>query len=150
VESRFLGRSFLAVLSGYFATTIVIVVLTVLAARLLIPIELLKQNPPGYTQQYLIANFLYSFLAAALGGWVTGRLAPQHPLAHAGALTAVMLAVAATEMASRAGGNAAYSQPSWYGWSIVCVGAAGALTGGWILARQMRKSSNTSANGPPT
>ncbi|MFN8574677.1 MAG: hypothetical protein U0132_21670 [Gemmatimonadaceae bacterium] len=129
-------------LSGYFATTILIVVLTVLAARLLIPLELLKQNPPGYTQQYLIANFIYSFLAAALGGWITARLAPQHPLAHAGALTAVMLIVAASEMASRARGNVTPSQPSWYGWSIVCVGAVGALAGGWLLSRQLRRPSD--------
>ncbi len=149
MEGRFLGRSLLAVLSGYFATTIVIVALTVLAARLLIPLELLKQNPPGYTQQYLVANFIYSFLAAALGGWITARLAPQHPLAHAGALMAVMLVVAATEMASRARGGVTSAQPSWYGWSIVCVGAVGALTGGWLLTRQMAKGKPNMAGAPP-
>ncbi|MFN8581051.1 MAG: hypothetical protein U0163_08770 [Gemmatimonadaceae bacterium] len=124
MQGRLLGRSLLAVLSGYFATTIVIVVLTVIAARMLIPIELLQQSPPGYTQQYLIANFIYSFLAAALGGWVTARLAPEHHFAHAGALTAVMLIVAAGEMASRARDATPPAQPSWYGWTMVCVGAA--------------------------
>lgn len=143
MEARFIGRSVLAVLSGYFATTIVVVVLTVLAARLFIPLELLQRTPPGYTSSYLVANFIYSFLAAALGGWITARLAPTNPLAHAGALTGVMLIVAASEMASRARSSVPPSQPTWYGWSIVCVGAVGALCGGWLLARRRAQAASS-------
>ena len=81
IESRQLGRSFLAVLSGYLALAVAVVAMTPIAIWLFIPAELLKQRPPAYTDAYIVSNFVYSFVAAVLGGWVTARMAPRSPFA---------------------------------------------------------------------
>jgi len=134
-----MGRSFLALLSGYAAIVIIIMVITPLAARLLIPAEMLAAKPPLLTDAYLASNFVYGFGAAVLGGWLTAMMAPRKPMAHAGALAMVLLAFAAIGMVGASGGGAeaamATGQPSWYGPGTAAVGILGALAGGWLRSR---------------
>lgn len=137
MQGRLLGRSLLAVLSGYFALAIVVVILTPVAARLFIPRELLLETPPRYTTAYIVANYVYSFAGAVLGGWVTGRLAPAKPLAHGATLGGVMVLIAISD-AIRAANLAAGSVPAWYGWTIALTGAVGASVGGWWRDRQLK------------
>ncbi len=139
IESRLLGRSFLAVLSGYLALALAVVLLTPVAVWLFIPRELLKQGTPAYTDAYIISNFVYSFAAAILGGWVTARMAPKSPFAHGGALACVMVIFALGDILARGAPEAAARQPSWYGWAVSLTGAAGALVGGWLRARQVQQ-----------
>ena len=138
IESRHLGRSFLAVLSGYLALAVAVVAMTPIAIWLFIPAELLKQRPPAYTDAYIVSNFVYSFVAAVLGGWVTARMAPRSPLAHAGALAGVMVIFALGDILAKGVPEAAAHQPSWYGWAVALTGAVGALAGGWLRARQLQ------------
>lgn len=149
IESRLLGRSFLAVLSGYLALAVAVVVMTPVAVWLFIPAELLKQRPPAYTDAYIISNFVYSFAAAVLGGWVTGRLAPRNPFAHGGALACVMVIFAIGDILAKGAREAAAQQPSWYGWAIALTGAAGALAGGWLRARQVQHVATPSGSPEP-
>ena len=134
-----MGRSFLALLSGYAAIVVVIMVLTPLAARLLIPAEMLAIKPPHVTTAYLASNFIYGFGAALLGGWLTAMMAPRNPLAHAGALAAVILAFAVIGLLGTTPAEveaaSATGQPSWYGPGTAAVGIVGALLGGWLRAR---------------
>lgn len=143
IESRLLGRSFLAILSGYLTLAIAVVLLTPVAVWLFIPAEMLKQRPPMYTDAYIVSNFVYSFGAAVLGGWVTARMAPRSPLHHAGALAAVMGIFALGDVLGKGAAEAAAHQPSWYGWAVALTGAAGALAGGWIRARQLQQAGDS-------
>ena len=68
IESPLLVRSFLAVLAGYLAMAIAVVVMTPLAVWLFIPAEMLRKGQPSYTDEYVISNFVYSFGAAVFGG----------------------------------------------------------------------------------
>ena len=140
IESRLLGRSFLAVLAGYLALAVAVVVLTPVAVWLFIPAEMLKKGVPTYTNAYIISNFVYSFGAAVLGGWVTARLAPKSPFPHSIALAFVMLIFALSDILAKGATEAAANQPSWYGWSVALTGAAGALVGGWFRSRQMQRT----------
>jgi hypothetical protein len=134
-----MGRSFLALLSGYATIVIIVLVLTPLAARLLIPAEMLAAKPPQLTSAYLASNFVYGFGAAVLGGWLTAMMAPRKPMAHAGALAVVLLAFAAIGMLGAADGGTeaamATGQPPWYGPGTAVVGILGALAGGWLRSR---------------
>lgn len=134
-----MGRSFLALLSGYATIVLVVLVLTPLAARLLIPAEMLAAKPPQLTTAYLASNFVYGFGAAMLGGWLTAMMAPRKPMAHAGALALVLLAFAVLGTVGAASGGAeaaiATGQPSWYGPGTAVVGILGALAGGWLRSR---------------
>jgi hypothetical protein len=136
IESRLLGRSFLAVLAGYLTLALAVVLLTPVAVWLFIPAEMLKRQPPAYTQAYIVANFVYSFVAASLGGWVTARLAPKAPLPHAGALAAMMMLFAVSDIVAGGASASARNQPAWYGWAIALTGVVGALLGGWVRAHQ--------------
>jgi len=145
IQSRLLGRSFLAVLSGYLTVAILVVLITPLAVWLFIPADLLKQGKSAYTDAYIISNFVYSFGAAVVGGWVAGWMAPRNPYAHGGALAAVMLAFALGDILASKAPEIAARQPSWYGWAVALTGAAGALVGGWIRARQRQRPNDTAA-----
>ncbi|MBV6522642.1 MAG: hypothetical protein MNPFHGCM_02790 [Gemmatimonadaceae bacterium] len=147
-QSRLLGRSFLAILSGYLAMAILVVVLTPVAVWLFIPAEALKLRPVPYTTAYIVSNFTYSFAAAVAGGWLAARMAPRRPLEHGGALAGVMAMLALGAVLSKGSPASATNQPSWYGWSVALTGAAGALAGGWLRVRQLQRGSGPGTMAP--
>ena len=93
-------RSVLAVLAGYFAMAVAVVVFTVACVKAL---HLQSGHP---TPGYLVANLVYSLLAAVLGGWVAAKIAGYRPLQHGLALGLLMLI------------HPAPGQPLWYAWAL--------------------------------
>lgn len=127
-------RSLAAVVAGYLTMALVVILGTVAATAAFVPggLAALRAGaaagvvPAGY----LAANLVVSLLAAMLGGWVAARVATRAPLAHAASL-AIAVAVFGLVTALR---PAAPGQPAWYPWTIVVLGTAGVLLGGWIRA----------------
>ena len=97
--------------------------------------------PP--TPPYLVLNLAYSFGAAALAGWVAGRLAPRMPLGHAAAVAGVMI------MMSLGGGGggeppSVTGVPTWYGPVLTALMPVGALLGGWLSVRGASRNPDSS------
>jgi hypothetical protein len=127
-------RSVLSVIVGYVVVAIVVVVTTMLAAMALIPgarNAMKSGTHPPPTRAYLVANLACSVLAAVAGGYVTAVMAIVAPLQHAAAL-AVLFAV--VSLATSRGGRPQPGQPRWYPLTILVLGVAGALAGGWLRA----------------
>jgi hypothetical protein len=78
-------RSFLAVIAGFAVMFVIVIVCTILCLGLMH----LKSGHP--TPGYLVINVVYSLSAAAVGGWVTGRVSGFRPIAHGVALALLML-----------------------------------------------------------
>lgn len=129
-----LARTFIAVISGFLAMTLLVIAGTVAATALLVPGGLHavqgQAAPAHLPPAYLAANLAISLAAAVAGGWLAARLAATAPLAHAAALAGVVLVMSVGSMPAAHPG-----QPAWYGWAIAVVGAAGALAGGWLRLR---------------
>jgi hypothetical protein len=123
-------RSVLAVLAGFAAMTVVVIVATVLAAGML-P-EPSRASQATATTAWLAVNFAYSLAAAMLGGWLAARLAPHAPFAHAIALAAVALAMAAPSILR----GASAGQPGWYPAVMTAIAVAGILAGGRLSRRR--------------
>jgi hypothetical protein len=92
-------RSVLAVLAGFLAMMIVVIVLTFAC----IAFFHLQSGHP--TPLYLAINMVYSLVAALLGGWITGRLAGRAPVAHGVALAILMLAMGMMSLLHPAAGQ---------------------------------------------
>jgi len=107
--------SILAVLGGFAATALFVIVTTAIAARAV---------PP---RAYLTINLACSALAAFLGGFLTARLAPDKPFFHGIALAALMCAMGLLS-AKQAGDR----QPRWYQVVLCTVMPAIALIGAFI------------------
>jgi ubiquinone/menaquinone biosynthesis C-methylase UbiE len=123
-----LMRSGIAVLAGYMAMAIAVVLTGSLTASIMLP----AVNAPP-TAPYLYANLGLGLLAATLGGYVTARLSPGNPRAHLGALGGVILGLGL--LSARAGGM----QPAWFRFGIIGIGLAGAALGGLLLPWMQRK-----------
>jgi hypothetical protein len=123
-------RSLLAVVAGFAAMAVTVIVATIVLAELLYPEA--KDSPTTPTSAWLAVNFAYSFAAAALGGWVAARLAPRAPFGHAVALAALALAFALPGIV----GGAQPGQPAWYPPVLAALALAGILIGGRFAARR--------------
>lgn len=123
-------RSVLAVVAGFAAMAVIVIVATIVLAALLHPEA--EGGPTTPTSAWLAVNFAYSFAAAALGGWVTARLAPRAPFGHAVALAALALAFALPGIV----GGAQPGQPAWYPPVLAALALAGILIGGRFAARR--------------
>lgn len=124
-------RSILAVIAG-LATMLLLVGF----GRMLVAGIMLAPVPAGTMPQLPSAFFMVSlvlnFVAAIMGGWLTGRLAERDPLLHAGALSILFLLIS---LLSIIGGGQAQQQisallPKWYPWVVIVTGAGGVLLGG--------------------
>jgi hypothetical protein len=105
-------RSLIAVLAGFAVMALVVMVSTVVAARLLLGRSLAEMHTPpsgSPSRAYLTANLAGSALAALLGGYTAAAIAGQAQLAHGVGLAAVMAIMAVISM--RQAGTA---QPRWY------------------------------------
>ncbi|MDQ6893021.1 MAG: hypothetical protein M3167_10120 [Acidobacteriota bacterium] len=119
-------RSILAVVAGFAAMSLLVVIATAVAIRL---------NPGGRgpvhapTPTYLVVNLCYSALAAVLGGFLAALLAGRAPLVHAGVLAAVVVAMSLVSMKRYAG-----QQPMWYQITLLVLMPTFVLCGGLLLA----------------
>ena len=122
-------RSILAVLGGFAATAILVMVTTAIAAATLLPGGMQAMSSPGapLPKRYFTVNIVCSALAAFVGGFVTVRLAPDKPFFHGIAL-ALLMCVMGVISARQAGDR----QPRWYQVVLCTVMPAVALVGAYI------------------
>ncbi|MFN2316920.1 MAG: hypothetical protein ABR551_01860 [Gemmatimonadales bacterium] len=126
-------RSVGAVLAGFVAATIVVVLSTALAVALMLP----PAGPgmmPEPTGPYLAVNLFCGLLAAIFGGWLAARLARRAPLGHAMAVGTIMLVLGLAAAAMESDGSSG-SQPGWYLYALPLLGWIGASLGGVVEAR---------------
>lgn len=116
-------RSVLAVLAGYFAMALIIIVLT---AACIAALHLRSGHP---TNGYLAFNLLYSFAAAVAGGWVAAKVAGTRRIQHGLALAALILVLGLLFMLHPAPG-----QPAWDQWVLTLLSPLFAVLGA-ALAR---------------
>jgi hypothetical protein len=121
-------RTVLAILGGY-AAMVTLVVLFMGALKKFGPSSNPIDGSPAAT--YLILNIGYSFIAAAVGGyvaaWVAGRLPVQHGIGLGG-FVLVMSVVSALEHGNR--------QPRWYQVTLAVFIPLAIVLGAWVRAWQ--------------
>jgi len=122
-------HSFLAVLGGFAAMAVLVMISTALAAQFLVPGGMRSMATPGIPlpRPYLVTNLGCSAVAAFVGGFITVRLAPDHPFSHGIAL-ALLMCVMAMVSARQAGDR----QPRWYQLVLCTVMPVVALIGAYI------------------
>lgn len=120
-------HAFLALVSGYAAFALLVIVMTALLTRT-VPSWIKAEGRPR--PGYIFVNLGYSFLAAAAGGYVTSWIAADNPLVHVLALAIVVLALAALSAMQSRG-----KQPVWYQLALVAIAPLGVLAGGLIRLR---------------
>lgn len=120
-------QAFLALLAGFVTMAVVVMVVTMLLARVT-PSWAGAAGPPQ--PGYIFVTLGYSFLAAAGGGYVTAWVAGAHPLEHVLALGIVVLLLSAlSTMLSK------IEQPTWYQLALVAIMPLGVLAGGLVRLR---------------
>lgn len=112
-------RSVVAVVAGFVAMAVVVMVATVVGTRL--PGMLVDSVP---TTLWLVTNLSYSLAAAAIGGAVAAHLAPRRRWWHGVALAGLIA------LAWLLGdGQPMQDQPSWYPEGITLIAVVGVLAG---------------------
>ena len=117
-------RAFFAVMVGYMVMMLSVIVLTLIFVKTMG----LKTGHP--TPGYLAINVVYTFLAAAIGGYVTARIAMFKPMAVAGVLAALMVVMGALSYRHYTG-----QQPFWYQVMMMVAPSLCALGGAALYAR---------------
>ena len=117
-------RSIFAVMLGYMAMMLSVIVLTLLFVKTMG----LKSAHP--TPGYLFVNVVYTFLAAGIGGYVTARIAEVKPMIAAGVLATLMLIMGVLSYRHYTG-----MQPAWYQAMMQIVPSLCALGGAALYAR---------------
>lgn len=124
-------HSLLAVLAGFAAMAILVVVSTAVAATLLVPggMSATATGAASLPRVYLIVNLGCSALAAFVGGAITARIAYGSPLWHGGALAALMIAMSILSARQAKG-----TQPRWYQVTLMTAMPAVAVVGAWVMS----------------
>ena len=126
-----MGRSILAVIAGYF--TMLIAVTGAIGFLFLVAFDEFPSEPgAAYTGPawVLWAELGVSAFAAAAGGYVCAWVARRRPLAHAGALTAVVVVLGIVSAFAEAG-----LKPLWSTIGVVVVAIPAITMGAWLRAR---------------
>lgn len=117
-------HAFLALLAGFATMAAVVMVVTMLLARLT-PEWAGVAGPPQ--RGYILVVLGYSYLAAAGGGYVTAWLAQSHPLEHVLTLGIVVLLLSGlSAMLTKS------DQPTLYQVALVAIMPVGVLAGGIV------------------
>ena len=107
-----LVHSVLAILAGFAAMAVIVMITTALAMHFILrlPAATLRAPGPGtLSPAYLATNVAASGLAAVVGGYTAAAIAGHDGVAHGLGLAAVMLVMSVVSM--RQAGSA---QPRWY------------------------------------
>ena len=120
-------HAFLALLAGFATMAILVIVITALVTRLA-PEWAGAEGEPRPV--YAFVNLVYSFLAAAAGGYVTAWAAVGNPLVLVLVLGIVVLAMAALSALQARG-----TQPIWYALTLLAIMPFGVLAGGLVRLR---------------
>lgn len=114
-------RSVLAVIAGFLAMAVLVMVLT------LVSVSALHVKSGHPTPGYLTLNVIYSLAAALLGGWLAALVAGRSPVAHGIALAVVMLALSAVSYIHYSG-----TQPFAYQIFLIVAPPLAAVLGAWL------------------
>ncbi len=127
------GRSVLAVLAGF----VVIFVLSIGTDQILHATGVYPPWGQTMADSLFALATVYRILYGVLGCWVTARLAPDRPMAHAMALgvIGVLLSLAGLVFARKQGPEFG---PLWYSIAIVAIALPCAWLGGRIRLVQLR------------
>lgn len=115
-----------AVTAGFLVMTVLVILGSMVLARLLVPgaMQAMRSGEmtmPPLTTGYLAGNLTLSLAAAVTGGYATLRLAPTSPAGHLLALGLVVLVMGV--VSAKSPGSA--HQPAWYRVVIPLVGVSG-------------------------
>ena len=126
-------RNVLAVLAGFGAMAVLTMPATILAARLMLGTrsreDMMRMTP---TPPYLAVNLTFSALFAALGGYITAQIGQS--FVEVCVLAALMFVVGI--LSARQNMQQKTSQGRWYSMTLVVLGPASALIGGWIQTQR--------------
>jgi hypothetical protein len=120
-------HAFLALAAGFATIALLGIALTALLPRMIPSWAGAESKPP---LGYVFVNLGYSFLASAVGGYLTAWAAVANPLIHVLALALVVLALAALSVLQAHG-----KQPIWYQLALVAISPIGVLAGGLVRLR---------------
>jgi len=120
-------RAFIALISGFLAMALPVGI----ATALLVKLAPYFVGIPGHPRPaYVAFNLVYSFVAAAAGGYVTAWIAIQNPLIHVLVLALVVLLLSGMSMIQQRG-----QQPVLYQLALVVIAPIGVLLGGLLRLR---------------
>jgi hypothetical protein len=120
-------HAFLALAAGFAIMAVLVIVVTALLQRFT-PDWVGEQGSPR--SAYMFVNLGYSFLAAAVGGYVTAWIAAANPLVHVLVLGIIILALSALSALQSRG-----KQPVGYALALVAISPVGVLAGGLVRLR---------------
>lgn len=120
-------HTFLALGAGFAAAVLLVLALRGLL-QWLTPSLADETARPGFS--YTVVNLGASFLAGAVGGYITAWIGAANPLIHVLALGIILLALAALSALQARG-----QQPIWYQLAQVAIAPLGVLAGGLVRLR---------------
>ncbi len=98
---------------------------------------LLEPASPGLvpyaTVPFVVASLVYSPLAATIGGWVTGLVAPRYAITHSFVVGLLLMAPIVWSK-----GVPGPGQPTWYPWIFGGLVLAGTAGGAYLQQRRRR------------
>jgi hypothetical protein len=132
-KQRHIGRSIGAVVAGF----VMVVVLSLGTDMLLVMAGIFPpfDQPSLMTNRLLVLATIYRTIYSVAGSYLTARLAPERPMAHALILGTVGLVVSilgAVVMGEHG--------PAWYPWALVVLALPGAWFGGLLYNLRRAKS----------
>jgi len=120
-------RAFIALISGFLAMALPVGIATALLVKLAPQFVGSHGHPRA---GYVAFNLIYSFIAAAAGGYVTAWIAIQNSLIHVLVLALVVLLLSGMSMVQQRG-----QQPVLYQLALVVLSPVGILLGGMLRLR---------------
>ena len=124
-------RSVLSVLAGFATVVVLIMPATILSARLMLGTrsreDMMKMKP---TPKFIAVNLTFSAAFAVLGGFITACLATHAPMKHALALAGLMFVMGIFSFLQNL--KMKTGEGRGYGLTLVILGPASALLGGWL------------------
>lgn len=128
------GRSVGAVLVGLIAIAALAAVTDALLQWLgILPVP----QRTSFTNADALLALSYHLLYVLLGCYLTARLAPDRPMAHALALGAIGLIMSVLGQVAILTGNLA---PAWYGWALIAFSLPVAWAGGKLFVLQRERT----------
>ena len=124
-------RSILSVLAGFAAIAALIMPATIISARLMLGTrsreDMMKMKP---TPAFTAVNLAFSVVFGVLGGFLTAWIAGHAPLKHALALAGLMFVMGIFSFLQNL--KMKTSEGRGYGATLIILGPACALFGGWL------------------
>ena len=123
------SRSILAVLAGFFLIGLLgFITDTILQQLGVLPVT----GTLRFKDEQSLMALIYHLLFAVAGGYVTARLAPDRPIAHAVALGMMGVLISIAGLFAIIQGDLA---PAWYDWALIILSIPVTWLGGRLFAR---------------